>query len=186
MQYFENSNNNTQVFALLFYMLVYFKKIVSVFLVLTIVLSSIGLTVVHHICNIENNVYTGIEEIGKQSSCHNDSSIDVCPNCQSQSCCNDKSATTQGLSIENGYKCCSDVKYFGQVEIATNEKSLKKFSERIVFVKKVDYVKEYITKYFAEKVEQIKIKIIDPIRKIIKFIHLLTNLFTPSGEEALL
>lgn len=163
-----------------------FKKLIGLLLVVTIVFSSIGLTIVNHICKIENEVYTGIEEVGKYSTCHNDGSANVCNSCQSQSCCTEKGGIPKGITIKDGSQCCYDIKHYSKVEVVSNEKSLKKFSGISPFVQKVNYVKESIDQYFTEKTEKIKIIIIDPIRKIIKFIRFCSKVFTPSGEEALL
>ncbi|MEJ5285989.1 MAG: hypothetical protein CH6_4105 [Candidatus Kapaibacterium sp.] len=166
-------------------MILLLRKIVGTLLVISIVLSSIGLTIVNHICNFEQTVYVGVEEFNKKVNCHHNSDDEFCSKCQNLSCCG-VSSNSSNPAFKNNEECCVDSKFFNKIEVISNEKNLKKFSESFIIEQKVYYIKQSVTDYFSQKIEQIRINIINPVRKLITFIHLVTNIFNSPKEEALL
>jgi hypothetical protein len=162
------------------------KKVTVVILTIAIVLSSIGLTIINHICKTEQKVYSTLEEFQNNSKCSHTSKADECCDYQNVTCCSNNALPTNELSYNSGNNCCSDIKFFQKVDISSSERNLKKFSESFVITQKIEYVKESVVSYFQNKFETVKLKIFEPVKKIIKYIKLNTNLLSTPREEALL
>lgn len=161
------------------------RKILSVVLTSGIILSSVGFTILNHFCKLEQTNFVSVEEFYKTKCNHSESHSSCCENLH-DTCC----STPGTFENEPGFKsfddCCTDKKFFSKIEVATSEKSLKKFSDSFIISLKIDYIKKLLKDSFNQKYEQLKINIINPIKKIIKLIQIISNHTHLEKSEALL
>lgn len=166
-------------------MLTLIRKIFCVILSVGIILSSAGFTILNHFCKLEQSNYVSVEEFFK-SKCNHFENHKSCCELSHQSCCFPKESTGDTYSYKSFDNCCTDQKYFSKIEVATNEKNLKKFTDVYKVTIKVDYVKNLIKDNLNQKYEQFKINVINPVQRLIRLIHIISNFVSSEKSEALL
>ncbi|MCX7909111.1 MAG: hypothetical protein N2560_06310 [Ignavibacteria bacterium] len=160
------------------------KKILGIVLAIGIILSSAGVTILNHICKEEQKIFVSIEEFYESKCQHHSHNFGCCDVDYSQTCSH-PSEPKSIPTINSNDNCCSDTKIFSKIDIATNEKNLKKFTEKFKLSLRIEYIKSSITNYFKLKYEQVQVKIINPIQKIVRFIQLITHFILPTNSETL-
>lgn len=161
-----------------------FKKVLSLILSVTIVASSAGVTMLNHFCKEEQKVFIGVEGIYHNKCSHHNE----LPSCCEHQSLNDESTqknTTNKHKIKPYDDCCQDQKIIQKIIIYSSERNWQKVLDLIRNYVSIEYIKVSISEYLDRKIEVIETKILNPIKKIIRFIRTLTRIVTSSENPAL-
>jgi len=174
----------------------YWKHSVAILLIITLLFSIVGVNIHYQFCSTNNKLYLSWNE---HSTCEDNTTTpncditvqqavsenDDCCCCDMQTevdsaeetCANPSATEANGLFNANNFKaqdCCKQ--YEGHVSIdlslVVNEKTVKIFSQPDVAVKENLLDKVVDTGLFKTYQKNIYNKLILPIKKLIRFIHL--------------
>lgn len=163
------------------------KKIFIIILSFSILLSSAGITIFNHICKEENLILTKLsktecnETSSEQSNC--------CCCCTSQTTpTNQKpnsNSTYNTTSYQSLSNCCENITFSKSVPVVSNENYLKKLSENYKPNLKIEYIKNVLSDFVSQKIQTVQDNLINPIRKLIKLIRLITAYSTNPDFDSL-
>ncbi|MFN3305829.1 MAG: hypothetical protein ACK42Z_01445 [Candidatus Kapaibacteriota bacterium] len=160
------------------------KKVLGVILSVTIVASSAGVTVLNHFCQEEQRVYVGVEGV-YHNVCLHHNEVPSC--CESQSSTHKTNQATKSNEIKlKAYDdCCLDQRIIQKVLIFASERNWQKILESFQGYLTIEYIKETISVYFGSKLELLETRVINPIKKIVRYIRILTRSINSDDKSAL-
>ncbi len=165
-------------------MIRFFKKVIGVLLSITILASSAGITILNHFCKEEQRVFVGVEGV-YHNICLHHNEVPSCCEVQSSNHKAEQATKWNRIELKPYDDCCQEQRIIQKVIIFGSERNWQKIFESFKSYLTIEYIKETVSENLGNKLELLETKVINPIKKIIRFIRILTRSISNNDKSAL-